>query len=75
MLYMLKCLTQQLKKEKTYFMDKKNKKKICIECGEETTNHYPLPTNRGKIHRCARCHENWVRKSTRMENSKAPQKE
>jgi len=56
-------------------MDKKNKKKICIECEQETTDYYPLPTNRGKIFRCARCHENWVRNSTRMENSKTPQKE
>ena len=56
-------------------MDKKNKKKICIECDKETDNHYPLATNRGKIFRCAECHENWVRKSTRVETSKVPQKE
>ena len=63
------------KNRKKYFMDKKNEKKICIDCGEDTDDYYPLPTNRGKIHRCSRCHENWVRNSTRIENSKTSRKE
>lgn len=56
-------------------MDKKNKKKICIDCGAKTDNYYPVSTNRGKIFRCAKCHETWIRHSTRMDIIKPPQKE
>jgi hypothetical protein len=51
-------------------MDKKNEKKNCIDCEVETDDYYPISTNRGKIFRCAECHESWIRRSTRMEHIK-----
>ena len=51
-------------------MDKKKKKKTCIDCEKKTDDYYPISTNRGKIFRCAECHESWIRRSTRMEYSK-----
>ena len=56
-------------------MDKKNEKKNCIDCKQDTNDYYPVSTNRGKIFRCAACHETWIRHSTRMEVVKSPHKE
>tara|TARA_Y100000004_G_C8758903_1_gene345660 strand:- start:286 stop:471 length:186 start_codon:yes stop_codon:yes gene_type:complete len=46
---------------------KKTKKIKCIDCGVKTDNYYTLSINSGKIHRCVRCHENNVLRSTRYD--------
>jgi len=56
--------------EKNNFMSKKNKKEkkkqICIDCKEETSDYYKVPTNRGNIIKCAKCYELWIWRSTRL---------
>lgn len=51
-------------------MDKKKISKTCIDCGEKTTDYYPLSTNRGKVYRCVECHEKAVRDSVKTMPSK-----
>lgn len=40
--------------------------KTCQNCGIKTRNHYPIQTNKGVLYRCAECHENAVRKESRI---------
>tara|TARA_Y100000361_G_scaffold153693_1_gene176214 strand:+ start:1666 stop:1833 length:168 start_codon:yes stop_codon:yes gene_type:complete len=51
-------------------MDKKNNSKVCIDCEKETTDYYPINTNRGKVYRCAECHEREVRNSVKNISTK-----
>ena len=51
-------------------MDKKKQKKDCIDCDKKTTDYYPVSTNRGTVYRCADCHEQWVRVTTRIMSTK-----
>jgi len=55
--------------EKRLFMKEKKKKempcKCCIDCDESTNDYYPVFSNRGTIHRCVRCYELWLTRSTR----------
>lgn len=55
-------------------MEKKNKKNtnsiksvMCIDCGLPTTNYYMTSVNKGKVYRCADCHEKWVIRTTRID--------
>ena len=55
-------------------MEKKNKKNgnsvksvICIECDSPTINFYMTSVNKGKVYRCADCHEKWVIRTTRID--------
>ncbi len=40
----------------------------CEDCKKQTTNFYPIQINRGKIHKCAECYENSIRRSLRIYN-------
>ena len=55
-------------------MDKKVQKKVCIECSDKTDDYYPTSTNRGRVFRCAKCHEQWVRNSVKIDTSSTPLK-
>ena len=47
-------------------MTGKNKTIKCEECEKETTNFYPVFTNKGRAYKCAECYENGVRRGTRI---------
>ena len=55
--------------ERLTMAKKKEKKRIeiCIECGEKTENYYSYSINKGKIIRCAQCHELNVIRSTKFD--------
>ena len=38
----------------------------CEECQDETTNYYPVFTNKGRAYKCAECYENGIRRGTRI---------
>ena len=38
----------------------------CDECFKKTTDYYPVPTNKGKAHRCKECYENSIRRGAKM---------
>lgn len=55
-------------------MEKKNKKNtilknpvVCIDCEMPTTNYYMTSVNKGRVYRCADCHEKWVIRTTRID--------
>lgn len=48
-------------------MNKKKTIEKCIDCGEKTTNFYVSSINKGKIIRCAECHELSVIRSIKFD--------
>ena len=38
----------------------------CEECKNDTTNYYPVFTNKGRAYKCAECYENAIRRGSRI---------
>lgn len=57
---------KKILKKKGASMNGKIKTIKCEECQDETTNYYPVFTNKGRAYKCAECYENGIRRGTRI---------
>ena len=46
-------------------MNKKQQLIECLECGDKTDDFYLVPNNRGKLHKCKKCYELALARSSR----------